>query len=313
MNISRLVALAGSIITLVQILLLASENDGICFNDGCEIIDSLTTVPPIFFNIGGFFFFQAVFWGIWLARQRRERMQYVNMLLLAGLAIEGVLVSFQHFIAQIFCSYCLIILALVVLLNVLGGFRQVLTGTAVFAAVIIGFSSLQFPEPNIRFIDSLDTGSFAVLAGQNSEQKRYLFFSSTCKYCEKVIESLREENNCTIRFNPIDKITDFPLQEVQKTPSYSTDVNRSFLKSLGADQIPVFLTVNQSGFQVVKGEGPIKSYLQESCVVQEPESTTDTSIDLFSPTETELLLPGLDDSCSINTDCEGSGLVPVTK
>lgn len=313
MNVSRLVALAGSILTLVQILLLVSENDGICFNDGCEIIDSLTTVPPVFFNIGGFFFFQAVFWGIWLARQRRERMQYVNMLLLAGLAAEGVLVSFQYFIAQIFCSYCLIILALVVLLNVLGGLRHILTGVAVFTAVIIGFSSLQFTETKSTFMDSLDTGSFAVLAGQNSEQKRYLFFSSTCKHCEEVIESLQEENNCTIRFNPIDEITDFPLQKVQKTASYSTEVNRKLLTSMGINQIPVFLTVDQSGFQVIKGGGSIKRYLQENCTAQKISPAADSSIDLFSPTDSDLLLNGLDDSCLTDTDCEDPDPVPATK
>ena len=313
MNVSRLVALAGSLLTLVQILLLASENDGICFNDGCEIIDSLTTVPPIFINIGGFFFFQAVFWGIWLARQRRERMQYINMLLLAGLAAEGVLVSFQYFIAQIFCSYCLIILALVVLLNVLGGLRHVLTGVAVFTAVIIGFSSLQFTEAKSTFMDSLDTGSFAVLTGQNSEQKRYLFFSSTCKHCENVIESLREENNCTIRFNPVDEITDFPLQKVQKTASYSTEVNRKLLTSMGINQIPVFLTVDQSGFQVIKGGSSIKRYLEEKCTAQKISLAADSSVDLFSSTDSDLLLPGLDDSCLTDTDCEDPDLVPAAK
>jgi hypothetical protein len=304
MHISWLVALAGSILTLIQILLLASENNGICFNDGCEIIDSLTTVPPIFINVGGVLFFQAVFWGIWLARRQRERMLYVNMLLLAGLAAEGVLVSFQHFIAQVFCSYCLIILTLVVLLNLLAGLRHILTGGAVFTAVVVGFSSLQFVEAKSPSMESLDTGSFAVLAEQSSEQKRYLFFSSTCKHCEKVIESLQEENNCTIRFNPIDEISDFPLQRVQKEASYSTDVNRNFLKSMGIDQIPVLLTVNQSGFQLIKGEGPIKTYLQENCTAQQVSPANDISIDLFSPIDPDLLLPGLDDSCLINTDCE---------
>ncbi len=313
MNVSWLVALAGSLLTLVQILLLASKNDGICFNNGCEIIDRLTTVPPIFFNIGGFFFFQAIFWGIWLARQQRDRMQYVNMLLLAGLAAEGVLVSFQHFIAQVFCSYCLIILTLVVLLNLLGGLRHILTGFAVFAAVIVGFSSLQFSGAKTTSMENLDTGSFAIIAGQNSEQKRYLFFSSTCKYCEKVIESLQEENNCTIRFNPVDEITDFPLQRAQRTKSYSTDVNRNFLKSLGVNQIPVFLTVNKSGFQIIKGESPIKVYLQENCTTQQISPVTDISIDLFSPTDPDLLLSGADDSCSVNTDCDDPDLVPLTK
>ena len=313
MNVGRLVALAGSILTLVQILLLASDNDGICFNKGCEIIDSLTTVPPIFFNIGGLLFFQAVFWGLWLAGRQRERMQYVKMLLLAGLAAEGVLVSFQHFVVHTFCTYCLIVLALVVLLNILGGLRHILTGFAVFAAIIMGFSSLQFSGTQTTPLESLDSGSFAIITGQNSEQKHYLFIASTCKYCEKVIESLRQENTCTISFNPVDEITDFPLQAAQRTKSYSTDVNRKFLKSLGIDRIPVLLAMNQSGFQIIKGESHIKTYLQENCAAQQISPAIDSSFDLFSPADPDLLLLELDGSCDINIDCDEPDLVPETK
>ncbi|MGK2905233.1 MAG: thioredoxin fold domain-containing protein [Desulfuromonadales bacterium] len=311
-KISRLVALAGSVLTLTQTLLLAINSDGLCFSDGCEIVDSLTTVPPIFFNIGGFLFFQAVFWGIWLAGQQRERLQYVKILLLAGLAAEGVLVSFQYFIAQAFCAYCLVVLALIVLLNVLCGLRHSLGAFAVFTAVILVFPSLQFSESKTNSIEKLDMGSYAVLAGENQEQKHFFFFSSTCKYCEKVIESLQEENNCTIYFNPTDEITNFALQRVQKADSYATDVNRNFLKSLGIDQIPVFLTVNASGFQVVKGEGPIKRYLQENCPAKEFVPVSGGSFDLNFSIDFDFALPGVDDSCSVNSDCDTPSPAPVT-
>ena len=311
-KISRLVALAGSVLTLTQTLLLATNNDGLCFSDGCEIVDSLTTVPPIFFNIGGFLFFQAVFWGIWLARQKRERLQYVNILLLAGLAAEGVLVSFQYFIAQTFCAYCLVVLTLVVLLNVLSGLRQILSALLVFMTVILAFSSLQFSEPMTNSIEKLEMGSFAVLAGENQEQKHFLFFSSSCKYCEKVIESLQEENNCTIYFNPIDEITDFALQRAQKAESYATDVNRSLLKSFGIDQIPVFLIVTPSGFQVIKGEGPIKSYLQQNCTAKELVPVSGTSIEPNFSTDSYFTLPGVDDSCPVTRECDEPSLAPVT-
>jgi hypothetical protein len=311
-KISRLVALAGSVLTLVQTLLLATNNDGLCFSDGCEIVDSLITVPPIFFNICGFLFFQAVFWGIWLARQKRERLQYVNILLLAGLAAEGVLVSFQYFIAQTFCAYCLVVLTLVMLLNVLCGLRQTLAAVAVFMTVVLAFSSLQFSEPKTNPIDKLEMGSFAVLAGQNQEQKHFLFFSSNCKYCEKVIESLQEEINCTIYFNPTDEISSFALQRVQKAESYATDVDRNFLQSFGIDQIPVFLIVDPSGFQVVKGEGPIKRYLLENCPAKEVVPVPGTSIDLNFSTDSYFTPPGVDDSCPVTRECDEPSLAPMT-
>lgn len=312
MNISRLIALAGSVITLVQILLLANDSNGICFNDGCEIVDSLTSVPPIFFNIGGFLFFQTVFWGIWLAGEQRARMQYVNLVLLAAIAVEGVLVSFQHFIAQTFCTYCLLILGFVVLLNFLGGLRHSITAGMVFLAVIMGFSSLQFSNRQTGLVEDLDRGSFAVLDGRKTEEKSYLFFSSTCKYCEKVIASLAEGNNCTIRFNPIDEINDFSLDKAKRVDNYATDVNRKFLNSLGIGQIPVFLSVEQSGFTIVKGESPIKTYLQENCTIPEVVSDAGSSSGFSSSTDLDFLPPLMDDSCSVNTDCDDPNLIPQT-
>jgi hypothetical protein len=312
MNISRMVALAGSVLTLVQMYLLANDNDGICFNNGCEIVDSLTTIPPIFFNIGGFIFFQAIFWGVWLAKGRREWMKYINILLLAALAAEGVLVSFQYLIAQVFCTYCLIVLCLVLLLNVLAGWRHIFTGAAVFSAVIIGFASLQFTAPNSVVIDDLDRGAFALLAGEKPDQKNYLFFSSTCKYCEKVIESLNEENICSISFNPIDEITEFSLDRATRADSYSTDVNRKFLSSMGIEQIPVFLSVNESGTQIVKGEGPIKMYLQKACAAPEAAPSTNSSIGFSSSTNLDFLPPVGDDSCTVDSDCDDPYLVPKT-
>ncbi len=232
------------------------------------------------------------------------------MLLLAGLAAEGVLVSFQYFIAETFCTYCLIILVLVVLLNCLGGLRQILGSVAVFSAVIIGFSSLQFSAPKVNIVEDLDRGSFAVLDGQKSEKKHYLFFSSTCQYCEKVMDSLGDENSCAIRFNPIDEITDFSVERAKRAESYSTDVNRNFLKSMGIEQIPVFLSINEAGFEIVKGEGPIKDYLQKACTIEKIQPAVESSIGFSSSTNLDFVTPGLDDSCEVDTDCEEPSLIP---
>lgn len=310
---SRMVSLAGSILTLVQIFLLAGNRNGICFNDGCEIVDSLTSVPPIVLNIGGFLFFQAVFWGLWWAKDNRLRLQYLNILLLAGLAAEGVLVSFQQVIAQVFCTYCLVVLVLVVVLNVLAGFRQVFAGASVLLAVIIGFSSLQFSAPKTDMIKNIDSGTFATLSSTKSNPKRYLFFSSTCRHCENVIESLNEKNSCTINFNPIDEITTFSLNSAKKTQKYSTEVNREFLSSLGIDEVPILLTIGPDGLQIIKRENNIQKYLQQSCGVN-LETSPVSAFGGASPVagQSEYVPPGLDDSCSVNSDCEDPGLFPQT-
>jgi hypothetical protein len=308
MKLSRFVALLGSIITLVQIFLLANEKEGICLNSGCQVVDSLTTIPPIFLSVGGFFFFQAIFWGIWIAGKAGRSMRVVNVLLLAALAAEGVLLSFQHVVAQTFCSYCLIILSLVLLLNVLAGIRHALSGAVIFAAVLLGFGVLRFsgsPQP----LENLDAGTYAVLAGPEQE-KKYLFFSSTCKYCEQVIDSLKEGSDCGIRFNPIDEIREFALEEAEKQEVYDPAVNRALLQSFGLDQIPVLLVRGASGFQVIQGGGPIQHYLDERCLVkqEEPESNGTTG---FSPSSSLDFLPSpQDEACSVDVECEDPEIVP---
>lgn len=323
LNISRIVALAGSILTLAQILFLASDQEGICLNDGCKVVDSLTTVPPIFFNIGGFVFFQAVFWGLWMAKKNENRLYYVKMILLAGLAAEGVLVSFQQLIAQTFCSYCLIIFSLVLLLNILAGMRQLLTGAAVFFAVVVGFMSLQFAGANSSPLEKIDSGTFAQLPG-TEEERRYLFFSSTCKYCEKIIESMDGNSSCGIRFNPLDEITDFALEEAERREVYQPTANRKILQSMGVDQVPVLLVVSPGSLQMLTGSTTIQQYLDKNCFDQKnstPEKNTQSaatsgfSSDGVSGGGSGIsgfdFLPPQDDACSVSVDCEDpEALVP---
>lgn len=307
--VSQLIALAGSLLTFVQALFLATEKDGFCFSEGCEIVDSLTVLPPLFFNVGGFFFFQAVFWGAWLARRQRDWIPYFNALLLVGLAVEGVLVAFQYFIAGTFCTYCLVILGLVGLLNALCGLRQTVTGLAVFTSVLLAFSSLRFPTPQLDILAKLDTGAFAVLPGAQQAQ-HFLFFSSSCPHCEEVMAALPGKNDCTISFNPVDDIADFAVPGARKSAGYATDVNRMFLKTLGLDQIPVFLAVKPSGLELIKGAGPIKRYMEENC--QPPVLAPVTDMSLFSPAPSLDFTPPEEDSCSVNIECDDPDPAPAT-
>jgi hypothetical protein len=263
------VALAGSLLTLVQIILLESGLDGICFSGGCEIVDSQTTIPPIFFNFFGLVFFQAIFWGVWVGRRSEELQFYVRMLLLAGLAAEGVLVSFQYVVVESFCTYCLIIFSLVVLLNLLRGLHQAVTAAAIFAAVVISFSTLQFTtatsESTATGINDLGKGAYAVLKGEEIKPKLVLFFSSTCTHCEKVIESMQQGTSCTVSFNPVSKVTKFPLTGVMANEHYDISVNRAFMTSLGRTHIPILMVDQQRSIELISGGNAIMNYLDESC------------------------------------------------
>ena len=52
------IAFLASVLTAVQAFSIYIQGQALCFNNGCAIVDSLTTVSPLFFNIAGFLFFQ---------------------------------------------------------------------------------------------------------------------------------------------------------------------------------------------------------------------------------------------------------------
>ncbi len=300
-KLAILVALAGSLLTLVQIVLLESGMEGICFSGGCEIVDSQTTVSPVWFNIMGLVFFQTAFWGLWLGRKSEKLQFYVRMLLFAGLAAEGVFVAFQYIVVETFCTYCLIIFLLVVLLNLLGGLRQAVTGAALFVAVIIAFSVLQFknatPEMAATGINDLEKGAYAVLVGEKQKPKLSLFFSSTCPHCEKVIESLQQGSACTVSFNPVSKVTKFPLRTLEPNEHYDIGVNRSFMASLGQKYIPVLLVEQQMHLQLISGGKAITRYLDESCRLSPAPSSQGQSSASLEPVY-DLVFKSQNDSCS---------------
>ena len=268
-KIFLVVAFLGSLLTLVQIVLLENGLDGICFSGGCEIVDNQTKVSPVIFNFFGLVFFQIIFWGNWAGRRSKELQFYVSMLLLAALVAEGALVSFQYFIVETFCTYCLIIFSLVVVLNALNGLHHALTGTAIFFATVIAFSSLQFETtPDISAttgIRDLNKGSYAVLLGDENKPKLSLFFSSTCPHCERVIKSLQQGTSCEISFNPVSTVSNFPITTSMTNDQYDIGVNRAFMNSLGQKSIPVLLVEQKRHIQLLSGGNAIMDYLKKSC------------------------------------------------
>ena len=304
MKASLLIALLASLLTAFQAMLILLRGDGICLNEGCRIVDSLTSVPPLAFNVMGFLFFQAVFWGLLLDRKNPGvLLKAVKVLALAGMASEGVLVAFQIFITEAFCSYCLIIFALIILLNISLGFRQIASSAAVFAVVLLAFSSLQLKSAESAEGVSLESGTFGMRpAGQSENPQLHLFFSSTCPHCENIIETLKNRKTCTVRFQPIDEIRSLAFPDLQVAPTYSSSANRSFLKSLGIEEIPVLVAKGKSGITILKGEQPIREYLDQNCPV-EPPSAGGTSLQTSSPVQGYLPQSAQDDTCSVSTDC----------
>jgi hypothetical protein len=299
-----IIALLASVLTAVQGFFIYFKGQTICFTDGCAVVESLTTVPPLYFNIAGFLFFQTIFWCLIWGRDGAEHWhKLARLLLLAALCAEAVLVFFQYAIVTVFCSYCLVIFGLIVLLNILSGARQIFRGIVLFSAIILVFFSLQFGEATGRG-ESLDGGSVATVSGDQQERKLYLFFSSTCAHCEKVIELLQQENSCNIGFNPIERLDNFDFPGAKFFADYNPEINLNFMKSLALKEIPVLVGIEPQGISVLRGELQIRRYVEDKCR-KTGEADYSGSSSAVLPGH---IYPGAekvqDDACQVATECD---------
>ena len=302
MLLSILSSLTGCILTGMQLFLIVFRGEGICFNEGCEIVDSLTLIHPFYFNLAGFFYFFLVSFSINQARKKSETWKrFASILLLAGLAAESVLFSFQFFITEIFCSYCLIIFSLVVLANIFTGPKQIFKGTVIFTAILVAFASLDFKSGSKSLASSIDDGTIAKLSIDSSERQLYLFFSSTCSHCEDVIEEMKQDITCSVNFNPVDHIDSFSFPGADFTPSYTPEINIDFLKILDLRGVPVLVDKHDNTTTIWMGSQTIKTFLELNCSSRkesvQPEQISQTSSSSFS-------LPEKDKDCTIVGNCE---------
>lgn len=302
MLLSHILSLVGCALTGLQAFLILYQGDGICLNQGCEIVDSLTRIPPLYFNIAGFLFFLLVSFGISQARKGSELWQrFTGLLLLAALAAEAVLICFQYLITDIFCSYCLIVFSLIVLINIFMGLKQTFRGIFIFSAACLAFASLDFTiEHESEF--TLDDGTLASFNTDASDRQLYLFFSSTCDHCEEVLGVMKDELSCNVKFHPVDQVTSFTFPNITPSRSYDPQVNVDFLKHLGIKEIPVIADINQTKTVILTGQKAIVEYLRDYCQPKRLEQTTELPSSQSS--NYSFPLPEKEDGCSVDENCE---------
>jgi hypothetical protein len=301
MIISFLASLLGALVTGSQALLIYLQGEIICFNEGCAIVDGLTRFDPIYFNIFGFCFFLLTSFGLNRARKGSDLWKrFVSLLLLAALAGEAVLFSFQLFVTDVFCSYCLIILALVVVANLFMGLKQIFKGVIIFTAVLIASASLNYSAPAEEERFSLSQGSISRLEVVDSHSELYFFFSAECRYCEQVLEFMQDGVTCTVNFNPIEPVDSFSFAGAVNTESYNPDGNRGYLSNLGIRGIPVLLSQRAGTITVIRGASGIIEFLTGNCSLESAESS------MTSIPEQGLSLPisSTEDSCLPELECE---------
>ncbi|MGW8192908.1 MAG: hypothetical protein ACWGOX_01460 [Desulforhopalus sp.] len=304
--IRAIIAFLASILTAGQIYFISSGGKTLCFNDGCDIVDSMTLFSPMVFNVAGLLFFQSLFWLLILGRNGAEYWhKLARLLLLAGLAAEAVLIFFQYSIAGVFCSYCLVIFSFILLLNILCGLRQILRGAVLFGAVSIACFSLRFSDGKAPAEGALDAGTMAKVEGSREGVQLYLFFSATCGHCEEVIESLSRENICSVRFNPIEPVEKFSFAGAEYLVEYDPQINFNFMKSLSIAEVPVLVVRENQQILVLKGGQRIAQYLDENCreaPVADYSGTSEATpagLSFLPDTQNRE-----DDACAVDSECD---------
>jgi len=158
-------------------------------------------------------------------------------------------------------------------------------------------------ESTVISINDLEKGAYAVLPGEENKPRLALFFSSSCPHCEKVIKSMQQGTTCTVSFNPVSRVTKFPLTTLIPNEHYDISVNRAFMRSLGQKHIPVLLVGQQKHLQLISGGNAIMNYLDGSCRFPSASSSPKQTLNILEPAE-ELVLQMQEDSCSDDVDCE---------
>jgi thiol-disulfide isomerase/thioredoxin len=306
LQFGQFLALAASLLVAGQIGYTLYQGAPFCPNDGCKVVEKLTKVSPLIFNAAGLFFLQAIYWGLRAARGERRRLPaFVPHLLFVALGVEATLTSFQYLIARTFCVYCLLILAVIVLLNCLLGIRQIMAGALVAVAMSLAFASLDLQQP-VAGQQAFTAGVFASRPGVTKYPEHYLFYASTCGHCEKVIASLQTNGRVTVHFNPIDRVSAINLGDTAINTSYAPALNKALLASLGIDEIPVLMTKTPDGWSIRRGEGAVLAALDL------PASATATGgqqPDRLATPAKQSIIPGMDgsDNCQVSSpDCTAS-------
>ncbi len=304
-------ALIFSALILPQVMTIVFRGEPFCLNTGCKVVEDLVELNPLLFNLLGMAFFAACAAAAFLALKNRAFLHIFLLLCTAGLAAEGILIGYQAFVARTFCSYCLSVFGAIVVLNILLGFRQVMSGLSILAIELVLFSLLNFnvSTANIQQL-TLDRGTSAITRCQAPARTMYLIFSEDCPHCKRVLSALSGCSMCEFHFNPVKKINQDLLPGTILQKDYVPEINRLALRILGIDAIPVLIVRQPDVYLLIKGDKEIIKYIQNHCFAAPQEAASLTPAEHQVPADDPFSSGGgdglVDDeggACSIEEEC----------
>jgi uncharacterized membrane protein len=305
-KIMRGVAIGATAMIAFEIAIQLITGSSLCLNAGCKVVEQLTTISPLYLNILGLIYFVVLFWLLFnLKPTYWFDIDLIGLMLVSGLVFDAALMAYQIFVARTFCGYCLIIFALMMILTLLYGLRQMATGIAILTAVGLSFSILTFfPMGAKSKAYSLKAASYGVKSCSSPTKEIYLIFSSDCPHCQKVIETLNNCNSCDLYLNPIDTVTSLHLSGLERNQQFSPEINRLILEVMAIDSVPVLVVKDAESYRFIRGEETIINFIRRACFTHEEvlyfdgaPVSSDNAITVFTDQNEE---------CSLAIDCDSN-------
>ncbi len=305
---------AALLLIAAQTAYLLIQGESYCPTAGCKIVEEQSPLSPLLTNAGGLVFF-AVLALLFLGLRRRGAgfsRDLLGPLLLAGIAAEGVLFTFQYQ-TGFFCLYCCTILAAVVLLNLFLGGRQAMRALFVFSAVVLASFLLTAPKgidaaAGVRAVQqNIDAGTLARREGPAGAEIRYFFFAEDCSHCKAALTALMQDHTAGLRLNPLLPLQDLKLPRLAQQPDFNPEANRAFLTGLGIKTVPVLLVRQQDtgGMQIFLGAEQILAHLRgaprNGGFTGQSVGQSRQSSETAGP-QTDFLIPGKN-GCSVDAGC----------
>ena len=295
LNLIKYISLFATMFIAFQIAYTISKGESFCVNEGCKIVEQMTTLPPMYLNVLGLSFFLLVFFLTLMTSGRFIGESFLRLFLILGITGDTIAICYQIYVAKTMCIYCCFVFLFILLLNLIGGVRQTILSAGIIASQLFFFSFFSFgPQITAMSNFSIYDGTYAVKICEKPVKRVFLLFSEDCPHCHNVLEKLKNCTACEFHFNPIKKINSSILPDLVPIPSYKPEINVAALNIMGIKNIPVLIVENTDGLTFIKGDKNIINFIQQSCVVKNP-------FKIFE--EDPLLKTGENGACRLEEKC----------
>ncbi len=224
-HIFRLLAVAGIVVSAVDLYGIEALSP-ICVSSGCTIVNQITPFGGTPFAAVGI----AIFSFLLIVSFYKNLLILLDITVSLSLISEGTLIGFQEFHLQSFCTICVGIFIIIVLMFALRLFKKN-SSKPILAMGLAGFAALFM----LSFI--LYTPIWQPETGMN------LIYSNNCSHCENIIKKIEKDK---------------PLYK--KIHLINLKKAKAFLFNIGIKNIPV-LIIKGKNIKIIKGENGIDKEL----------------------------------------------------